>query len=106
MPIYALFATKGGYHLAGGWVDDGVPVDDDGRDGLVALSHRTDEGGCLGVRPDVDLLDGKMMPPQDKAQPQAEHASRSPIQRDLRTGAERLGGAVHENQSTMVCVFG
>ena len=35
------------------------------------------------------------MPPQDKAQSQAEHATRSPIQRDPRRGAGRFGGTVH-----------
>ena len=43
--------------LAGGWVDDGVPVHDDGWDRLVAVSHRPDESGCVGVCPDVDLVD-------------------------------------------------
>ena len=38
-PMCALWAPKGGDHLAGGWIDDRVPVDDDGRDRLVAVSH-------------------------------------------------------------------
>ena len=98
--MHALSGAKGGYHLAGGWVDDGVPVHDDGWDRLVAVSHRPDESGCVGVCPDVDLVDLEMAPAQDEAQTQAEHAARSPIQRDLRTGAVRLGGTVHGNQST------
>jgi hypothetical protein len=53
----ALPGPKGAYHLAGGWVDDGVPVYYDGWDRLVAVSHRSDEGSCVGVRPDVDLVD-------------------------------------------------
>jgi len=55
--MHALSGAKGGYHLAGGWVDDGVPVHDDGWDRLVAVSHRPDESGCVGVCPDVDLVD-------------------------------------------------
>ena len=39
--MQALSGPKGGYHLAGGWVDDGVPVYYDGWDRLVAVSHRT-----------------------------------------------------------------
>jgi hypothetical protein len=49
--------SKGGYHLTGGWVDHGVPVDYYGWDRLVAVSHRTNERGSLGVRPAVDLVD-------------------------------------------------
>jgi hypothetical protein len=52
-----LSGPKGGYHLAGGWIDDRAPVDYDGGDRLVAVSHRPDESGCVGVRPDVDLVD-------------------------------------------------
>lgn len=48
---------EGGHHLAGGRIDDGVPVDYDGWDRLVAISHRSDEGSCVGIRPDVDLVD-------------------------------------------------
>jgi hypothetical protein len=100
--MHALSGPKGGYHLAGGWVDEGVPVYYYGWDRLVAVSHRPDESGCVGVRPDVDMVDREMMPAQDKSQPHAEHAARSPIQRDLRTDARGLGGTVHGNQSTTV----
>jgi hypothetical protein len=99
----ALSGTKGGHHLAGGRVDHGVPVHDDGWDGLIAVSHRPDEGGGVGICPDVDLVNREAMPPQDQAEPQAEHAPRSPIQRDVRTGDGWFGGAIHGNQSTMVC---
>jgi hypothetical protein len=51
----ALSGPKGGYHLAGGWVDDGVPVHYDGWDRLV--SHRPDDSSCVRIRPDVDLVD-------------------------------------------------
>jgi hypothetical protein len=61
-----LSSPKGGYHLAGGWVDDGVPVYDDGWDRLVATGHRSHEGSCLGVLPDVDLMDRETVQPQDK----------------------------------------
>src|SRR6266852_1811484 len=44
----ALSGSKGAYHLAGGWVDDGVPVNCDGWDRLVAVSHGSDEGSCVG----------------------------------------------------------
>ena len=55
-PMHALADPKGGHHLAGGWVDDGVPIDYDGWDHLVAVSHGSDEGGCVGIFPDVDLV--------------------------------------------------
>ncbi len=54
--MYALADPKGGYHLAGGWVDEGVPIDYDGWDRLVAVSHGSDECGCVGICPDVDLM--------------------------------------------------
>ena len=97
---HALSGPKGGHQLAGGRVDDGVTVHHHGWDRLVAVSHRPDESGCVGVPPDIDQVDREMMPPQDKAKPQAEHAARSPIQRDLRAGTWRLGGTLHGNQST------
>jgi hypothetical protein len=53
--MHALSGAKGGYHLAGGWVDDGVPVHYDGWDRLV--SHRPDDSSCVRIRPDVDLVD-------------------------------------------------
>jgi len=74
---------KSGNHLTGGWIDDGVPVYHDGGNRLVATSDRSDEGRCVGVLPDVDLADRKTMPPQNKAQPQAEHAAGAPVHRDL-----------------------
>ena len=43
-----------------------------------------------------------MAPAQDEAQTQAEHAARSPIQSDLRTGGGQFGGTVHGNKSTTV----
>ena len=38
-PIYVLWTPKAGDHLAGGWIDEWLPVDDDGRYRLVAVSH-------------------------------------------------------------------
>jgi hypothetical protein len=99
---YVLADPKGSYHFAGGWVDDGVSVDYYGWNRLVAVSYGADEGGCVGICPDVDLVYGEMMPSQGKAHPQAEHAARSPIQRDLWSGVGRLGGTLHGNQSTTV----
>jgi hypothetical protein len=52
-----LSGPKCGYYLAGGWVDDGVPIYYDRWDRLVAASHRSDESSRVGVRPDVDLVD-------------------------------------------------
>ena len=54
--MHALVDLKGGYHFAGGWVDDGMSVDHDGWDCLVAVSHGSDESGCVGIRPDIDLV--------------------------------------------------
>jgi hypothetical protein len=54
--LHALADPKGGYHFAGGWVDDRASVDYDGWDRLVAVSHGSDEGGCVGICPDVDLV--------------------------------------------------
>lgn len=65
--LRALSGPEGGYHLAGGWVDHGVPVDDDGWHRLVAIGHRSDEGSGLGVLPDVHLVDRETMQPQGKA---------------------------------------
>jgi hypothetical protein len=56
-PMGSLSGPKGGHHLSRGWVDDGVPVYYDGWDRLVAVSHRPDKSCCVGVRPDVDLVD-------------------------------------------------
>jgi hypothetical protein len=94
-PMHALAGPDGGDYLAGGWVDDGVPVDHHGWD-------RAHEGGSVGIRPDIHLVHWAMMPPQDEAQTQAEYAAWSPIQRDLRTSAGLLGGVVHGSQSTTV----
>jgi hypothetical protein len=101
----ALPGAKGGYHLTGGGVDDGVPVYDDGRDRLVAVGHRSDERSCLGVLPDVDHMDRETVQPQDQAQPPAEHAARAPVHRDPGFDRGRLVGTVHGDQSTTVCGF-
>ena len=102
-PMYALWAPKGGDHLAGGWIDDWHPVDDDGRYRLVAVSHRPDIGGCVGVRPDVDSLYQEMMPPQDKAHSEAIHAAWSPVQRHPLIGPGCLGGTVHGISQSRLC---
>jgi hypothetical membrane protein len=98
-----LSSPQGGDHLAGGWVDDGVPVNDDRRDRLVAIGHRSDEGGCLGVLPDVDHMDREAVQPQDKTEAPAEHAARAPVHGDPGFDRGRLGGTVHDDQSTTVC---
>ena len=53
----SLSGPKGGYHLSWCWVDHGMPVFYYDWDSLVAISHRPDKSSCVGVRPDVDLVD-------------------------------------------------
>ena len=48
----------------------------------VPAGHGANESGGIGIPPDVDLTDGKMMPPQDKTQPPAEHTARPPVKGD------------------------
>src|SRR5580704_16118947 len=80
--IPALPGPNGGDHLARCRIDHGAAVDYHGRDRLVTAGHRANESGRIGIPPDVDLPDGKMMPPQGKTQPPAEHTARPPVQGD------------------------
>ena len=94
--IPALPRPNGGDHLARCRIDHGAAVDHHGRDRLVTASHRANESGRIGIPPDVDLPDGKMMPPQDKAQPPAEHTARPPVQGDPGRGTGLLAGWAHQ----------
>jgi hypothetical protein len=92
----ALSGPNGGDHLARCRIDHGVAVDHHGRDSLVAAGHGANESGRIGIPPDVDLPDGKTMPPQDKTQPPTEHAARSPVQGDPGRGTGLLAGWAHQ----------
>jgi hypothetical protein len=92
----ALPGPNGGDHLARCWIDHGAAVDYHGRDRLVTAGHGANESGRIGIPPDVDLPDGKMMPPQDKTQPPAEHTARPPVQGDPGRGTGLLAGWAHQ----------
>jgi hypothetical protein len=92
----ALPRPNGGDHLARCRIDQGATVDHHGRDRLITAGHGANESGRIGIPPDVDLPDGKMMPPQDKTQPPAEHAARPPVQGDPGRGAGLLAGWAHQ----------
>jgi hypothetical protein len=92
----ALPGPDSGDHLARCRIDHGAAVDHHGRDRLVTASHRANESGRAGIPPDVDLPDGKMMPPQDKTQPPAEHTARPPVQGDPGRGTGLLAGWAHQ----------
>jgi hypothetical protein len=93
--IPALPRPNGGDHLARCRIDHGAAVDHHGRDCLVTASHGANESGRIGIPPDVHLPDGKMMPPQDKTQPPAEHTARPPVQDDPGRGTGLLAGWAH-----------
>ena len=88
----ALSRPNGGDQLARCRIDHGAVVDHHGRDRLVTAGHGANEGGRIGVPPDVDLPDGNMMPPQGKTQPPAEHTARPPVQGDPGSGTGLLAG--------------
>ena len=92
----ALPGPNGGDHLARCRIDHGAAVDHHGRDRLVTAGHGANESGRIGIPPDVDLPDGKMMPPQDKTQPPAEHTARPPVQGDPGRGTGLLAGWAHQ----------
>ena len=92
----ALPGPNGGDHLARCRIDHGAAVDHHGRDRLVTVGNGANESGRIGIPPDVDLPDGKMMPPQDKTQPSAEHAARPSVQGDPGRGTGLLAGWAHQ----------
>jgi hypothetical protein len=100
----ALPGPNGGDHLARCRIDHGAAVDHHGRDRLVTAGHGANESGRIGIPPDVDLPDGKMMPPQDKTQPPTEHTARPPVQGDPGRGTGLLAGWAHQAIQPLVVV--
>ncbi len=62
-------------------VDEGLAVDDHCGDGLVSVGDRSNEGGRIGITPDVDPLSRQSAKPQRQPQPLTEYAPRTPIDR-------------------------